>query len=336
MSRQTPIRWGILGAAKIARLSVGPAIIAADRSELVSVASRDHEHARTMARELGVARTHIDYSDLLADPEIDAVYIPLPNSLHCDWTVAALEAGKHVLCEKPLALTLSEVDRVIDAATLTGRIAMEAFMWRTMPRIQHAIGLVRAGAIGQVRVVRTSFTSMSRGFGKGKIADNIRLHPELGGGALTDLGCYGIDAIREFVRPDTPVVEVAAASVRHEGTAVDTTTTASIRFENGAVGQLLASMESPPDNVVEILGDAGRIRLASAFRTFDDSPTSLVLESADETRTLSFGGQDPFRLEIEHMAGRIIDGDAPLLTLTESRTNAEILDAVRRAAMEAL
>ena len=183
-------RWGILSTARIAQRIVEGARAAED-AQIVAVGSRDLARAQAYASENGIERAHGSYEDLLADPEVDAVYIPLPNSMHVPWSVRALAAGKHVLCEKPLSRDPARVAEAFDAASRAGRVLMEAFMWRFHPQTDELVRLVRAGAVGDVRVVRTSF-----GFGGISGTENVRLQTALEGGALMDVGCYPISGAR--------------------------------------------------------------------------------------------------------------------------------------------
>src|SRR3954453_3338886 len=187
--REAPIRWGILSTARIAERIVEGARLAAN-AELVAVGSRDEARAREDAERHGIPRVHGSYEALLADPEVDAIYNPLPNSLHVPWSVRALEAGKHVLCEKPLSRRAADVDAAFDAADRAGRLLMEAFMWRFHPQTDQLVELVRGGTVGRLRPVRAAF-----GFDLPDSA-NVRWLEGLEGGALMDVGCYCVSALR--------------------------------------------------------------------------------------------------------------------------------------------
>ncbi len=185
-----PVKWGIVSTAQINRLVIPPAQ-ASEKCDLIAVASRDSDRAEAYAREWGIERSYGRYEELLEDPDVEAVYISLPNSLHCEWSIRAVEAGKHVLCEKPLSRRAAEVEAAFDAADRAGRLLMEAFMWRHHPQTQKLTELVRDGAVGAPRVIRSSFSFT--------IADdpaNVRLLSELDGGALMDVGCYCVNASR--------------------------------------------------------------------------------------------------------------------------------------------
>ncbi|NBC95187.1 MAG: Gfo/Idh/MocA family oxidoreductase, partial [Deinococcus-Thermus bacterium] len=203
-----PLRVGILSTANIARAAVVPALRACDDTEVVAVASRDAERARSFASELEIPRAHGSYEALLDDGGVDAVYVALPNALHEEWTIQALEAGKHVLCEKPLAPTVEACRRMGEAAGRAERVLMEAFMYRFHPRTRHAEALVREGRIGRLAHVDATFTFRVRD------PSNIRLSRELAGGALLDVGCYTVDVARRLVgRP----IETVSATSRFDG-----------------------------------------------------------------------------------------------------------------------
>src|SRR3954447_13087611 len=184
------VRWGVLSTANIGRRAVLPAIQRSRNGELVAVASRDADKARAFAADLGIPRAYASYEQLLADPEIEAVYIPLPNSMHREWTIKAAQAGKHILCEKPLGLNAAECAEMDAAARQNGVLLMEAFMYRFHPQTERVIQLIRQGAIGHPRLIHAAFT-----FRLSNPA-NIRLQSDLGGGSLMDVGCYCVNVSR--------------------------------------------------------------------------------------------------------------------------------------------
>ena len=192
MAHTTPLRWGILGTARINRMLIPP-LKASPDNRLVAVASRELARGEEYAREWGIGRVHGSYEALLADPEIDAVYIPLPNHLHAEWTIKAARAGKHVLCEKPLALTVADVDAMVSACREAGVVLAEAFMYRHHPQTLKVKQLLDEGAIGTLRYLRGAFTfELSR-------PNDVRLRPEWGGGCLWDVGCYPVSFARHLV-----------------------------------------------------------------------------------------------------------------------------------------
>ena len=186
---QTPFRWGLLSTARINRAIIPP-LQASPRHALVAVASRDRERGEAYAREWGIPRVHVSYETLIDDPEIDAIYNPLPNALHAAWTIRAVRAGKHVLCEKPLATTVAEVDAIAREAKAAGVVVAEAFMYRHHPQTLRLKALVDERAIGKLRLIRSAFTfPLTR-------SDDVRWEPSLGGGSLWDVGCYPVSIAR--------------------------------------------------------------------------------------------------------------------------------------------
>ena len=219
------LRWGILSTAKIATGKVIPGILKADRCEIVAIASRDAELARDAAVNFGIPNAHGSYEALLLDPDVDAVYIPLPNHLHAEWTIAAVGAGKHVLCEKPLAMTAADAERMIEAADAAGVHLMEAFMYRHHPSWVAARGLVESGRIGRLSAVQTWFSYFNDD------AANIRNIRAFGGGALFDIGCYAVNLSRMLF--DGEPTRIAASMQRDAGSGVDVLTSAILDFDAG-------------------------------------------------------------------------------------------------------
>ena len=292
MSRK--LRFGVLSTANIGRNQVNPAIRASGNAELLAVASRDSARASDFATQGGIPRHYGSYEALLDDPEVDAVYIPLPNSMHREWTIRAAEKGKHILCEKPLATTAADC-REMQAAAEANRVTlMEAFMYRFHPRTEKLLQLASDGTVGEIRVIRSAFTF------KLLRADNIRFFPELGGGALLDLGCYCVDASRRIAGSE-PVEAQAFAEWNDKG--VDTQLTGTLRFANGAVAHFDCSFTMERREFVEAGGFDGAV--ASACETF--------VNSTDEVEILQYRGREPvlvhkvmgdnhYRLMVEHFA----------------------------------
>src|SRR3954468_17242115 len=251
------VRWGILSTARIAQRVVDGARLA-ENAELVAVASREEARARAYAGEHGIPRVHGSYEALLADPEVDAIYNPLPNSLHVPWTITALEAGKHVLCEKPLTRDPAQVERAFDAAERAGRVLMEAFMWRFHPQTDELVRLVRSGAVGDVRLVRTAF-----GFG-GIHPDNVRLQSSLEGGALMDVGCFCVSAVRLLCgEPE----RVSGEQVLGGDGAVDIRFAGVLRFAGDVVATFDCGMDVHRRHSIEVVGSDGTIFVPSPWQT---------------------------------------------------------------------
>lgn len=246
------LRWGILGTGNIAR-QFSQGVLTAKRSQLVAVASRNETTAQSFAAEFSIPAAHGSYQALLNDPQVQAVYISLPNAMHHPWTLASLRAGKHVLCEKPIAMTVDQATEMFELAEKSGLILMEAYMYRCHPQTQGVLEKLRGGAIGQLRVIRTSFCFRTR-----KIQGNVRFSPELGGGVMMDVGCYCIDFSRlcAGVEPKTALV-----SAHKHDTGVDDMAVGHLDFDNGVLASFTCGMDAQADNTAYLLGTDGYIEI---------------------------------------------------------------------------
>ena len=252
------IRWGILSTARIAERILEGARLS-ENAQIVAVGSRDLARAQAYAEpSTGSPRAHGSYEELLADPEVDAIYIPLPNSMHVPWSIRALEAGKHVLCEKPLARDPAQVDDAFDAAERAERVLMEAFMWRFHPQTDELVRLVRAGAVGELRYVRAAF-----GFG-GIGGENVRLQTALEGGALMDVGCYCVSALR-LSAAASPSGSAASRSIGGDG--VDVRFAGVMRFAGDVLGTFDCGMDVHRRHAIEVVGSEGTIHVPSPWQT---------------------------------------------------------------------
>jgi D-xylose 1-dehydrogenase (NADP+, D-xylono-1,5-lactone-forming) len=296
------LRWGILGCANIARKALAPAIRDAVGNDLVAVASRDDERAERFAREAGAGRWYGDYGELLDDPQVDAVYVPLPNALHAEWTVRALEAGKHVLCEKPLATSPAECRRMHAAADAAGLRLMEAFMYRHHPRTKRLLELVHGGALGELRWVRASFSFFVRD------PANVRLDAALVGGALMDVGCYGVDVARALVGAEP---DLAQSHAVWAPSGVDQTMAGSLRFPNGVVAQIACSLAAPRTETVEVIGSDGRLRVDKAFLPGGTACDAWLERDDAAPERLTFEGVDQYRVMVEAFSEAVQGGVAP-------------------------
>jgi D-xylose 1-dehydrogenase (NADP+, D-xylono-1,5-lactone-forming) len=314
------IRWGLLSTARINRLII-PAIRASSRSELAAVASRTPGRAEAYAAEWTIPRALGSYEALVGDPDIDVIYIGLPNSLHVHWTVRCLEAGKHVLCEKPLALSVEDVDRIQAAATRAARVATEAFMYRHQP-LTHAVeAVVRGGRLGAIRGFKGAFTFPLTREG------DVRLDPALGGGSLWDVGCYPV-SYSCFLAGDAPVDVVGWQHASAAG--VDMEFAGMMRFADGSVAQFDSGFIGPFRAEMEVVGTAGALRITRPFRT--DVLSRLLLTVGDDTTSLPFDHQPPFAGEIADMEASAIDGRPARIALSESRRTAAALSALYESA----
>ena len=319
------IGWGLLSTAAINR-AILAAMPNSPRGAIVAVGSRDQARAEAYAAERNIPRAHGSYEALLADPEVQVVYISLPNSLHAEWTIKALEAGKHVLCEKPFALTLADVDAMFAAAQANHRVLAEAFMYRHHPRIIKARELVQSGAIGEPRVLHATFS-----FSLDKEV-NVRWDPALGGGALWDAGCYTVSLARYlFGAPDR-----VAGWQRLVKSGVDGTFAGALHFPNGSVAMIDCSFQAPFRAWAEVAGSTGVLRLDRPYHA-DQPAASLTLRTkeSDEEQTFEVPNPERYLLEIEDMHSATLDGTAPLISPAETRGVIEtILDLYASAAQQ--
>jgi xylose dehydrogenase (NAD/NADP) len=304
------LRWGILGAARIAEHFVGPALSRSPHAAVRAVASRRPEAAQRLAATVGAPRAYPDYQALLDDPDIDAIYIALPNALHAPWTLAALAAGKHVLCEKPLTTTLHDAEAIRSAARETGRVVAEAFMYRVHPQLAALVQRIREGAIGEVHSVEASLSFVLDDPG------DIRMSDELGGGALLDLGCYVVDAAN-LVYGGPPI---AGASISHRGdTGVDLHTCGVLDYGRGRTAQLSASFLLPwHDSALVVRGDKGSLSLDHCFNpgTGDGRLNLLTVDGNREVTT--YPGLDMYERMADHFARTVRGREEPHITLDES------------------
>jgi D-xylose 1-dehydrogenase (NADP+, D-xylono-1,5-lactone-forming) len=317
------LNWGLLSTAAINSAVISP-LRASRRNQLVAVASRDQAKANTYARSWEIPRALGDYESLLSDPGIDVIYISLPNGLHADWTIKAAQAGKHVLCEKPLAISVAEVDAVIEAANKAGVIVAEAFMYRHHPLTLKVQQLISAGEIGQLRVIRGGFTfNIAR-------SEDVRLDPGLGGGSVWDVGCYPISYARTVVGAD-PVEVVGWQTTGSSG--VDEVFVGQLRFANGVYAQFDCGFRAPERMLMEFVGSAGTITLGNAFKPGLNAELALCREDG-RLETVVVPGQELYSGEIEDMADAILSRKPPRISLSDSRGNvatiAALLESARR------
>jgi predicted dehydrogenase len=314
-----PVRWGILSTAHINRLFLAgvrdsPAI------EVVAIASRARDGAERFAAENGIDRALASYEALLADPDVEVVYIPLPNSMHIDWSVRALEAGKHVLCEKPLSRRASEVGQAFDVADREGRLLMEAFMYRHHPQTEHLVQLVQEGAVGQVRMIRAAFSFGARD------SSDIRLTAALDGGALMDVGCYCVSGARLIAgEPERVAAEQAVG-----GDGVDVAFTAAMRFPGDVLAHFDAALTLPPErDELEVIGDQGALFLDDPWHC---RRPVIELRREGGTERIAVEAADPYRLQAENMSATIRGEAAPLLGREDALGQARAIEALYRSA----
>lgn len=314
------VRWGILGAAKFAREHMGPAINAARRGSLTAIATSSEDKARPFADFAPGLQVHLDYDALLADPGIDAVYIPLPNHLHVDWTLKALAAGKHVLVEKPLAMQASQFDAVIAARDASGLLAAEAYMVVHHPQWHKAKALYDSGAIGQVKRVSVAFSYDNRTDG-----DNIRNRPETGGGAIPDIGVYAYGTVR-FVTGEEPEAILSTEIERENG--VDVWSHITARFPSFHYTGLV-SMRMAPFQEVTFHGDKGILRLTAPFNANVYGEAVVELQGADlQVTRWRFPAANHYVHQVEAFNASVLDGVAYPCPLEFSRGTQAMIDMI--------
>jgi len=326
-----PLRWGILGHATIARICVIPAIARSVNGRLRALASRNPAAARETAEAHGVERLYDRYEAVLEDPEVDAVYIPLPNHLHRPWTLRTLAAGKAVLCEKPLACNAAEAAEMAAAAETHRAALMEAFMYRYHPRSRRIRDLVAAGGLGELRLVRTAFcySMKSDMLASG---DNARLRPEMGGGALLDVGCYGVSLARWLFGAEPEAVQ--AQAVYHPRHGVDVHLAAVMRFADSGLATLEASFITALQQTYTVIGSTGAIELPhNAFIPWEADAVFFQRGTEDEDgRPHTVAGIDQYRLMVEHFADVVQGRQPPVFPIDDSVANMRVLDALAEAA----
>ena len=315
------MRFGIVSTARITQLVLTGARTS-DAVDVTAVASRDRARAEAYAREHGIERAYGSYEDLLADPDVDVVYNPLPNSLHVPWSLLALQAGKHVLCEKPLSRRPREVEEAFAAAERAGLVLMEAFMYRHHPQTRKVGELVREGAIGRLRLVRSAFSF--------PLADqtDIRLLAELDGGALMDVGCYCVSGSRFLAgEPERVYGEHVAAP-----SGVDIAFHATLRFPGDVVAQFDASFAAPTRQGLDAVGEAGVLVVEAPWRV--DWGGDVLLSRDGRAERVEVGEADSYRLELENMAAAVRGEAAPLLGRDDALGQARTIEALYRSAEE--
>ncbi len=313
------VRWGFIGAGNIARTALAPAVHSATGASLVAVAARSAERARALGPS---GRVYDHYGALLTDPDVDAVYISLANDQHAPWTILALEAGKHVLCEKPLGLNSEEVARMTSAAASADRLLVEATWNRWHPRNRRAEAIIRSGLIGTVTEVTTGFVV------GGADPTNYRSLPN-GGGALYDLGCYNIVAAMWATGGSTPVVASASERLNEHG--VDLETQAKLTLGDATV-LLECAMDRPAAQWLSIVGTEGSIDFPEDAIMSRNTPSTLTIVDGQGSRIEHFAPVDPYTLMVEHTSAAIRGNAAYLPPSSQSAEMTRVLEAIREVA----
>ena len=313
-----PVRWGILSTADINRKLLAGAALSAD-VDVVAVGSRDLGRARVFADQHGIPAAYGSYEELLADPAVEAIYNPLPNTMHGEWSIRALEAGKHVLCEKPMSSSPAEVEEAFAAAERTGFLLSEAFMYRHHPQTQRLAALVDEGAIGDLRLIRTAFS-----YGLFDV-ENIRLRTDVDGGALMDVGCYCISGAR--LLGGEPEQVFGRAYTGPTGT--DWAFTGSLRFPGDVLALFDCATCLPNRDELEAIGSEGSLFLDDPWHC--QNPV-IELRRDGEVERITVDGANPYQLELEDLGRAIRNGTPPLLGRDDAVAQSRVIAALRSSA----
>jgi xylose dehydrogenase (NAD/NADP) len=320
----TIVRWGLLSTARINRRVIA-AIRSSNVGKVAGVASRDLDRARRYADEWAIPNAYGSYEALLASGEVDAIYISLPNHLHAGWSISALQAGLHVLCEKPFALTLKDVDAMIEASRTHERVLAEAFMYRHHPQTRAAGEWVQSGRLGTIRLLRGVFNFAIQP------EHNIRLIPEYGGGALWDIGVYPVSFAQYLCRSAPTKVSATQQLGKSD---VDESFAGLLTYPGGELASISCSFRSPFHTAFEILGSAGRIVMNRPFVGLDSEREMWFYPDEGDPQHIDIPEEELYLGEIEDMHRAILDGAAPSLSLAETRDHVRTALALYRAARE--
>jgi predicted dehydrogenase len=314
------LNWGLLSTARINRALIPP-LRASKRNHLLAVASRSQESAAAYAKEWNIPRAHGSYEALLSDPEIDVIYNSLPNHLHAEWTVKALQAGKHVLCEKPIALRVEDVEAIAAAGQRHERVVAEAFMYRHHAQTLKVRELVDSGTLGTLKLLRGSYTYEM------KPDNNIRSDPDMGGGSIWDVGCYPISYMRAAFGADP----LEAFGWQLTGpTGIDDTFVGQLRFAGEVYGQFDSSFVIPFHVSMEFVGSEGTLIIPNPYKPGLNEKIFLVRDG--KTETINIKGQELYLGEVEDMADAILLGETPRISLEDSRANVATIRALLESA----
>ncbi len=322
------IRWGVLSTANIARTAVIPAIQASNNGMVLAVASRDQERGRVYADQLGIERAYGSYEELLADPDIDAIYNPLPNDGHAPWSILAAKAHKPTLVEKPIAMNAAQAQQMVEAFRAEEVLLAEAFMYRYHPQHAQVKKLLAENTIGKLRLIDVCFTYSL----PPSDSENVRLKPELGGGGLWDVGCYCVNLCRMIVgeEPDC----VTAQAIYGTETRVDEMFVGTLHFPGGVLAHLDCGMRGIFRNHYSLVGPDGEIISDMAFRPPDDGPTTLQIRTDDKSETITVPAANQYVLMVQDFAEAVRTGRKTTYDPVDSVKNMRVLDALDCAARE--
>lgn len=320
------VKWGILSTARIGTERLIPAIKDSEWAEVVAIGSRDKAKAAATAQKLGIPRAYGSYQEVLEDPEVEAIYNPLPNSLHKEWTIKSAEARKHILCEKPLAVHYAEALEMVQACEKAGVLLMEAFMWRHHPVHTRVREILAEGILGDLRLFWASFT-----FPLSARRENIRLRDDLAGGSLMDVGCYTINAAR-FLFNEEPIRVQARLDIEPEFN-VDTTFAGLLEFPHGKMALVTASFRVSSPQEYKIAGWNGSLRVPSPF-TPGEQGGQILLTVKGQSWEETLPPVNTYRREVEHFCQNLREGKGLQPPAENGLANMRVIDAVRRSALE--
>ncbi len=331
MSNNKYVRWGILGTGWMATAKFLPAFKKIESGEVIAIASRSKGRAQAIAEEAGIKHVHGDYESLIANPDIDAIYNPLPNNLHLDTTIKALEAGKHVLCEKPLCMSLEDVRLVNQAADSSNRMVMEAFMYRFHPQWRKVQEIIASGALGDVRALQIAFSFYNDD------PNNIRNQIETGGGALYDVGCYAVQVGHDIfgVMPS----RVVSSMKLDENFGIDALEMALMDYEGGRQLSFMASVQASRFQMVQIIGTKKRLQLEIPFNTPETESVKIYIDDGADLRgesadIIEIPAADQYALELHAFSNAILQSSDAPYPLRDAMMNASVIDALFRSARE--
>ncbi len=327
------LTWGLLSTARINRMLI-PVLLEEPRCELLAVASRDVERAKAYAVQWNIPRAYGSYDALLQDQDIDVVYISLPNSLHCRWTIASAHAGKHILCEKPFALSIDECDQMINAASDNEVFLQEAIMYRYHPRALKLQEIMTEGILGDLQYIHAvlSFWLETAHAESGTSEVDIRLDPSLGGGSLWDIGYYAVNFARMIA--DAEPSEVRGWSRDRRTTGVDDTFFGTLVFPNEVIAHIECGFSQPKRFHGEIVGSKGMISLPYAYGFLWDGPEDPILRTVSGDSVISIEKANPYERQIAHLCDCVLENKQRVVPLEDARNNVAVVNALHKSAIQ--
>jgi predicted dehydrogenase len=322
----TKVSWGVISTAKIGTEKVIPAMQKGEYPQINAIASNNMERAKSMAKKLGIPRAYGSYDELLKDNNIDAIYIPLPNHLHIEWAIKSLEAGKHVLCEKPIGMDLQDAENLYHAAEKFSKLkVMEAFMYRHHPQIKKAKILIADGAIGEIKHINTIFNYYNVD------PNNIRNKADIGGGGLLDIGCYCISISRLLFGGEPKAV---CASIDYDPTMkIDRQVAGILQFDKGT-SSISCSTQLAFSQGAEIFGTKGKITLGTPFTPSPDTSAKIILQQAENIKEFTFEPCNSYTLQGDSFSKSILDDSPVYIPLSDALANMKVIDKIKESSVK--